>query len=457
CADLYAALDRRTAASTIDAAYQRISGFPYLRIDRFLASFRGEADDQREFGVWIGRLQDLDRSARRIEIDNLTDVDLAGMGWEDRRDALFDRVVACADLLKTADFADASNHERLHRNATAEDEYIALRRTAGLYPLTQVFVAWGVRRWHAQEHKTFSTRPPENGRTVRYAPDAASDVAAASRIIRTAERDALGIPVYSAQDRGTLFAAHAPFWEVQTRDDDDRIGAPTWQHDGAIGIDTDRPETYTHLSFTRSGKTVLTQLNFIVWFPARPKTDSLDIYGGRLDGLNYRVTVDADGNPLLYETMHNCGCYYKAYPPESLRVRESIPYAEPPLVLEAPPIDPAWQTMVVSMESRTHYVRHLYPLPRGSAKDVVDYALHDYDRLRRLPLTSGGRRSMFDRYGLVPGIERLERHILWPTGVLSPGGMRQWGKHAVAFVGKRHFDDPFYLDKMFKVAGGLPE
>jgi hypothetical protein len=28
--------------------------------------------------------------------------------------------------------------------------------------------------------------------------------------------------------------------------------------------------------------------------------------------------------------------------------------------------------------------------------------------------------------------------------------MRQWGKHAVAFVGQRHFDDPFYLDEMFR-------
>jgi hypothetical protein len=27
--------------------------------------------------------------------------------------------------------------------------------------------------------------------------------------------------------------------------------------------------------------------------------------------------------------------------------------------------------------------------------------------------------------------------------------MRQSGRHAVAFVGKRHFDDPDYMDRMF--------
>ena len=32
--------------------------------------------------------------------------------------------------------------------------------------------------------------------------------------------------------------------------------------------------------------------------------------------------------------------------------------------------------------------------------------------------------------------------VLWPSGVRSPGTMRIWGRHAIAFVGSRHFDDP---------------
>jgi hypothetical protein len=39
--------------------------------------------------------------------------------------------------------------------------------------------------------------------------------------------------------------------------------------------------------------------------------------------------------------------------------------------------------------------------------------------------------------------------ILWPTGIVSPSTMRQWGRHAVAFVCERHFEDPFVMDKMF--------
>ena len=104
---------------------------------------------------------------------------------------------------------------------------------------------------------------------------------------------------------------------------------------------------------------------------------------------------------------------------------------------------------MVAMESKNHYVRHLYAIPRQMQPEKV-YAYEDYQQLRSLPLPVSGRRSMFGQDGIVPGSERLERFILWPSGVFSPGAMRQWGRHAVALVGKRHFDDPFYLEKIFK-------
>lgn len=34
---------------------------------------------------------------------------------------------------------------------------------------------------------------------------------------------------------------------------------------------------------------------------------------------------------------------------------------------------------------------------------------------------------------------------------LARAGERQWGRHATAFVGRRHFDDPLLLDRYFEV------
>jgi hypothetical protein len=315
--------------------------------------------------------------------------------------------------------------------------------------VTSLFVSHGVSNWHAEARKTFSTKPPVGWQTIRYVPAQSGKPPDDSRIAASAKRDALGIPSYSSAELDALFQAYAPIWEVQTEADFDRIGTPFLASSGEPEIDTRQPRTYTLLSFTRFGKETLTQLNYIIWFPARPKEHALDIYGGLLDGVNYRVTLDKNGKPLLYETIHNCGCYYEAYPTRGLKVREKIDYAEPPLILEAPEHAPSKEIMTVTMESRTHYVQHLYPSARRPLPEMTVYALADYGELRSLPDPKGGRRSMFTPDSLAPGSERLERFILWPTGVVSPGAMRQWGRHAVAFVGERHFDDPFFMNNMF--------
>jgi hypothetical protein len=175
----------------------------------------------------------------------------------------------------------------------------------------------------------------------------------------------------------------------------------------------------------------------------------LDIYGGFLDGVNYRVTLDKNGEPLLYETIHNCGCFYMAFPSKGLHVREKTDYAESPLILPTPEVNPVSEFMTVAMKRRTHAVQHLYPLARETQSASAVYSLADYGQLRSLPRHTDGRAGMFDQDGVGIGTERLERFILWPTGVLSPGSMRQWGRQAVAFVGTRHFDDPFFMDKIF--------
>ncbi|MEI6546857.1 MAG: hypothetical protein WCN85_07570, partial [Burkholderiales bacterium] len=77
------------------------------------------------------------------------------------------------------------------------------------------------------------------------------------------------------------------------------------------------------------------------------------------------------------------------------------------------------------------------------------YALLADDLLRSLALPSGGRRSLYDPRGFVPGTERAEAWLFWPMGISEAGSMRQWGHHATAFVGRRHFDDADLLDRRF--------
>jgi len=450
CADFFASLDKQTKkANVIDPGVFRVKKYPYLRVNRFIASFSEDVVNEADFAAWTDRMQVLDQDARNFEIANLPNSAVAALDSVNGRAGLYGKVATCGDLLKAADFRNIEHQEELRKSVSVPDDYITLRRVLGIYPLTRLFVSYGVSRWHAEARKSFSTEPPANWQTIRYVPAKKIDMSSFRQIAEPTKRDALGIPMYSPEKREALFRMYAPAWAIQFRGNYDRIGAPIWTGKGVLGVNTDHPVTYTMLSFTRFAKEILTQLNYIIWFPSRPKEGAFDILGGILDGLNYRVTLDNNGKPLIYETMHNCGCYYKAYPTDRVQVRAFIDYAEPPLILEAPDVNPSKDFMTVAMESRSHYVQHLYPLSRELKPALAVYSLVDYGQLRSLQYLTDDRRSMFSQDSIAPGSKRLERFILWPTGVLSPGAMRQWGRHAVAFAGKRHFDDPFFMDRMF--------
>jgi len=450
CAEFFASLDDRTKeAEVIDPGAFRVKKYPYLRVDRFLASFGEEIVDSATFSAWIDRMQALDQGARKYEIANLSSSTAIALESGSDRAGLYSKVADCGDMLKAADLQSVKHQEEFKKNIAVPDEYIPLRRVLGIYPLTSMFVYRGVFIWHTEARKSFSPVPPVNWRSIRYTPYWKIDISSARQTIKPTKRDALGIPVYSDEARKVLFRMYAPVWEIQFEGDDDRIGTPMWTAKGALDVDTEQPLTYTLLSFTRFGKEILTQLNYIIWFPSRPKEGALDIYAGFLDGVNYRVTLDSNYEPLLYETVHNCGCYYKAFPTNRLLVREKIDYAEPPLILKAPDFNPAKEFMTISMESRTHYVQHLYSSSRELQPATTIYSLIDYSQLRSLPYSTDDRKSIFSQNSIIAGSERSERFILWLTGVLSPGAMRQWGRHAVSFVGKRHFDDPFFMDRMF--------
>jgi hypothetical protein len=116
--------------------------------------------------------------------------------------------------------------------------------------------------------------------------------------------------------------------------------------------------------------------------------------------------------------------------------------------------------VVLRLSSRSHYLQRVSVVdaPAGAA---TAYRLRDEDELRSLTVTRAdatGRlsRSAYDADGMIPGTERLERFFFWPMGIASAGQMRQWGRHATAFVGRRHFDDPALLDRYFDLADCAP-
>jgi len=147
--------------------------------------------------------------------------------------------------------------------------------------------------------------------------------------------------------------------------------------------------------------------------------------------------------------MHACGCYHLFLPSAEVKLRDgapaSIEWAFTPTRL--PAAQPG-QRLMVTLNTASHYVMAAGPDPGGAG---TPYALRPENELRSLARPQGGRRSVYGPDGLVPGSERTERFLFWPMGIASAGAMRQWGHHATAFVGRRHFDDADLIERRFVI------
>ena len=454
CRSLYRDVDAWVKGAGVgDAQSARIPGYPYLRIDRFLAADEVKPDaGSQDFDAWLARLRNLDLQARKFELQDLPD------NFNGKRGKSFSsRIDACAEILIIADLKSPAARAQLLEISRVADDYSVAKRVFGLYPFTSLPFKAGVKNLHESIQAEFS-RPLESlsvkGRLTRYRPVPKYPPMTAEAVgvlLEDAGRKPLGIPDLSAVDRQRLFETFAPVYEIDIVSDDDRIGMPVWTDDDTPSVDVRRPVVFRRISHTRFEGRTLLQLNYSVWFPSRPSDGDFDLLSGRLDGITFRVTLGRDGRSLLYDSMHNCGCFHLFVPTRRLQPKPPPDgHEEPPLILQR--VSQGEGRVVLRIAHRTHYLQRVYFDALANTGDV--YAMHDDDFLRSLPTTEGGRRSLFQPDGLVHGTERGERWFFWPMGIAESGAMRQWGHHATLFVGKRHFDDPYLIGRYFLSAEG---
>lgn len=449
CAQWYRALDAEVdAAGVRDAQYTRVPGFPHLRVDRLLAAQRDRAaESEPALRAFAERLAQLDLEARRHEVLNMPGAD------EGVRSQAMRRARECGPLLRQADLASAQARQALLAAAQVPDDYSTAMRFLGLYYLTRIPFTAGVRRWERDTLETFEREPAAAPNRVRYSPPGAQAVPrnAVAGWLGRAAFDPLGLPGLSERELDRLAAVYAPSFEIAIGGDYDRFGWLRWRRGARMPqVETSEPAVYVQPAYTRYRGQVLLQLVYTIWFPERPASGFVDILAGRLDGVVWRVTLAPDGEPLLYDTMHPCGCFHLFFPTPRARPRPApTAMGEWALVPQQLPRVLEGERPVLSIASGTHYLERV-SIERG-ADSLVRYAFRQYDELRSMPRAVGDHASAFGPDGLIAGSERLERFLFWPMGIASAGAMRQWGRHATAFVGRRHFDDADLLERRFEL------
>ncbi len=459
CAQWFEALDRAVdAARARDAQEARVEGFPYLRVNRLLASLRARATTPIEQRAYVERLRALDLEARSFEIANLPRAlfdTLPDLHPAAERSAAVRRSAECGQLLARIDIDRPQALAQILERARVPDDYSTASRILGLYALTRIPFAAGVRRWENEMLEDFRRAKTGLARMplVRYAPPGGPTLyyETVAGDLGRAVFEPFGIVQLSDRELDRMLAAYAPSFEIELGGDFDRFGGLRWERDSALPVvDASALEVYTNVSHTLYGDQVLLQLVYTIWFPERPPAYEGDILAGQLDGLTWRVTLAPDGEPLIYDAIHPCGCYHMFFPTPRARPRPApdalLEWAFVPQTL--PRIGPG-ERPLVRLASRTHYIERV-SLVTGT-DSLVRYQFRPYNALRSMWDLRGGKRSVFGPRGLIAGSERPERFLFWPMGIESAGAMRQWGRHATAFVGRRHFDDADLIERRFEL------
>ncbi len=459
CAEWYQTLDERVAAAgASDAQDARIAGFPYLRVSRLLAAMRPAAmSNESALQALADRMLALDLEARRYEMMNLPAGQLSGLHDASDGSGLrlaLQRTQQCGRLLREIDLAKPESRDVLLRRAEVPDDYRLLNRIVGLYWFTRLAFVEGVRRYEERTLAAFRRGPqiPAGASLLRTAPQpgrplSRSQVAA---MLERAAGNPLGIPEPAESELNALLAAYAPSYEVEVAADFDRFGALRWLRGGeAPAVDGSQLVVYGHPAWALYGGKVLLQLVYTIWFPERPPQSPGDILAGKLDGITWRVTLAPDGEPLVYDAIHPCGCFHLFFPtPRAAALRGPDDVQEWMFSPQSLPRIAEGERPLLRIATGTHSIERV-SVVRGT-DSLARYEIRPYGELRSMQHHSGPRAGAFGADGLVPGTERPERYAFWPMGIVSAGAMRQWGRHATAFVGRRHFDDADLFEKRFK-------
>jgi hypothetical protein len=432
----------------------RIAGFPHLRVNRFLASMSNRTSSPSAFAEWLEQMRQLDSTGKGLGLANLPAPARQQLVTKIPTGGSFDQALEhCGKRMNKLSLNNPEHKRILLEQAQVPDAYQSWKRVVGLYPLARYAAAIGIERLHQELDANFKVpldKLPQQGKLIRYSPPSNNEIASESitRILSSSSANPLGIPRLTSLQLQQLFAHFAPVWEIDTHNDTDKIGTVSLAGENHPQIDINQPTVYVSHQYTRWHEQVLLQLVYQIWLPAREKTSILDLYGGSLDSVIWRVTLSPEGLPIAFDSIHGCGCYYLLFPAQGYRAIPPKDGAEPVLSPKSITTILPGHRLLLRLQSRTHYLQQVSLVADSAETTTLNYRYQDLEDLRSLQMPTGAKRSLYGDDGLIDTSARTERFLLWPYGIASPGAMRQWGTHAIAFIGRRHFDDPFLLENL---------
>ena len=449
CFAFYDTIDKVIRATKQHTSNFPVQGYPFLRTNRFLSSFQNFSTPD-QYKTWLSHLN-------RLAIDGI-EIEKAGIS----RDAVShlqaqfklgsidtNLLQRCGELLVDTVSQDLSLQQSLVRASQVESSYSLPKRTLGIYPVSSLFLKLGIDREHQsmlKKHNQFDAKE-QSLFNYQYQLDDDEGVPSPDEFKWTT--DSLGMPLINEQLKTALLRHYAPIISLPNTDEDNHPGEITLTENNIPGFKSTSAFVYTTLTFGRYRGQVITQLNYSIWFKRRPAKGVVDILAGEFDALVWRVNLLPSGEVLAYDSIHQCGCWYRVYPGQGFRLESDKQFFQEPVI--APKNLPTPQgnaRVVLYLEADTHQLINVDVDSNSSANiNKMHYSLLPYEVLYKL---RNEKASIFDEAGILRNSQRPERWLLWTSGIESPGAMRDFGYHAIAFIGQRHFDDAYLLDFIYR-------
>ncbi len=257
----------------------------------------------------------------------------------------------------------------------------------------------------------------------------------------------------------SLLAKYAPvFWVEKYQVDYNRIGEVKAKTPQKIWIDPDSPILYAEQRSFSTSKGEYTNLIYRVHFQKIPSGLSPFYLGaGKNVGLLLIVTLNKNQQPLLFTTMHTCGCYL-AFLPTSFLPPQNLPkgwksdrqeiYGESlPTFLDYADNAPRTKRLQIRLRPETHRVMDLWLAAADSQpQPSALIPLRPLSSLQQLPLKEGQTTSFYEqsgnRKGYVKGSYKNYERLLMSWWALA------WKIGQDKYLGQNKNDGPIFYTSL---------
>lgn len=442
CRERYQAMDARIdAAGVRNPAFYQVPGFPYLRTDRLMASYRNDLSTFDEASGWVRRMREFDQEAREFEYEAL------GMTSQEAAIQRFDFLV-CSQGLAGLELEVPGNLELLRESAIVPDDYSTGAKLLGLYPLSAPLLKAKISRFESEVRAEFA-QPAEtligNGSRVLWQVEPVEDLSLVPKHVYDSSPDELGLPGLVDSSWRAIAEANAPQLASLADDGSRQLGTPVWTASG-LAVDTRQPLVNYQIGFVRFGGLSLIQVDYFLWF-SRPTGTGVTPGSAPIDGMVWRVTLDEHLKPLAYDSLRASGREHFWFPVQARLQRQALVDGQPPFFPQQGLAPPQPRLVLAGSHGGLRQVQAAdAPLARAVPRR---YQLQRYEELYRLPLPDGSPRSLFDTAGFVPGTDSEAPDWMLASGITEPGRLRHLAHLPIDYLGRRHFDDPHLLQMVF--------